>query len=364
MEVKRLAVHISTWIIVCVTAIRITCRHPQNVLLAPECSKGKKTKSKETKKFVPQFYRKPLPTMDGAVVAFGSNAGRVMFQDALSSGYMESFFPLIEQFRTQDEPAFCGISTLAMILNACQVDPGRLWKGPWRWYSEKLLDCCKPLREVETEGLTIAEFTCLAKCNGLIPTQILASESSEEDFRKHVKACSSESKEENRPFLVVSYTRKGLGQSGDGHFSPIGGYCPNTDSCLILDVARFKYPPHFVKLSTLYKAMLPLDKTSGKSRGFVVVKKAPTQGQLLFRFKGREHEISTLAAKLQNRIHKLLDEEIAHSKQDVKSTMVNIVERCLSAIDSKQGPVVKNYCHAFAHNFRKCETTVVDYPGK
>ena len=25
--------------------------------------------------------------------------------------------------------------TLAMVLNALGVDPGRKWKGPWRWFS-------------------------------------------------------------------------------------------------------------------------------------------------------------------------------------------------------------------------------------
>ena len=42
---------------------------------------------------------------------------------------MECYFPLAEQFRTQDEPAFCGLSTLTMVLNALAVDPGRVWKG-------------------------------------------------------------------------------------------------------------------------------------------------------------------------------------------------------------------------------------------
>ena len=48
-------------------------------------------------------------------------------------GTMESSFFLLEQFCTQDEPAFCGLATLAMALNALQVDPMRTWKGSWRW---------------------------------------------------------------------------------------------------------------------------------------------------------------------------------------------------------------------------------------
>lgn len=33
-----------------------------------------------------------------------------------------------------------------MILNALEIDPHRLWKGPWRWFSEDLLNCCKDLK--------------------------------------------------------------------------------------------------------------------------------------------------------------------------------------------------------------------------
>ena len=40
--------------------------------------------------------------------------------------------------------------------------------------------------------------------------------------------------------VVVSYSRKLLGQTGDGHYSPIGGYHRASDHVLILDVARFK----------------------------------------------------------------------------------------------------------------------------
>lgn len=34
----------------------------------------------------------------------------------------------------QDEPAYCGLSSLAMTLNTLSIDPRRTWKGPWRWW--------------------------------------------------------------------------------------------------------------------------------------------------------------------------------------------------------------------------------------
>ena len=57
--------------------------------------------------------------------------------------------------RTQDEPAFCGLASLAMVLNALAVDPRRPWKGPWRWFHEQMLDCCRPLSEVIQTGVIL-----------------------------------------------------------------------------------------------------------------------------------------------------------------------------------------------------------------
>lgn len=50
---------------------------------------------------------------------------------------------------------------------------------------------------------------------------------------------------------------------GDGHISPVGGYHPKKDMVLILDVARFKYPPHWVPLKLLFESMKALDQTTG-----------------------------------------------------------------------------------------------------
>ena len=57
--------------------------------------------------------------------------------------------------------------------------------------------------------------------------------------------------------------------AGDGHFSPLGGYHELEDMVLILDTARFKYPPHWVPLAQLYQAMASVDAVTGKARGFI-----------------------------------------------------------------------------------------------
>lgn len=57
-------------------------------------------------------------------------------------------------------------------------------------------------------------------------------------------------------------------QTGTGHFSPIGGYHAERDMALILDVARFKYPPHWVPLRLLWEAMDTVDESNGQHRGY------------------------------------------------------------------------------------------------
>lgn len=42
---------------------------------------------------------------------------------------MEGFYRLVSNFQTQSEPAYCGLASLSMVLNALAIDPGRKWKG-------------------------------------------------------------------------------------------------------------------------------------------------------------------------------------------------------------------------------------------
>jgi glutathione gamma-glutamylcysteinyltransferase len=208
------------------------------------------------------FYRRPLP--DGHV-AFSGPQGRELFREALAAGTLEGFFALSEQFHTQAEPAYCGLGSLVVALNALGIDPGRLWKGPWRWFDESLLDCCVPLDQVRARGLTLDELGCLASCNGARSTVVRASDATVESFRDALGRAS----ESSEAVVIASYHRGALGQTGQGHFSPLGGIHRERDLALVLDVARFKYPPHWVPIERLFAAMLPVDPATSRSRGWI-----------------------------------------------------------------------------------------------
>lgn len=245
------------------------------------------------------FYRRILPD---SCVALSSQEGQTRFASAMATKGLKSFFRLIEQFTTQSEPAFCGVSTLVIVLNTLAIDPRRAWKGPWRWYEESMLNCCVDPDVIKETGITINDFRCLAICQGLAVTVVLAEDAIVESddnndngngeqpshahdkgvdaFRQAVKQACVASDDTNHnldeettkeQYLVVSYTRKVLRQTGSGHFSPIAAYDSASDSVLVLDTARFKYGVHWVSLPLLFEAMIPKDPDTGKSRGYILL---------------------------------------------------------------------------------------------
>lgn len=215
------------------------------------------------------FYRRPLPNK---LVPFAGPEGRKLFREALADGSLEGYFALSEQFHTQADPAFCGLGSLVVALNALAIDPGRLWKGPWRWFDESLLDCCVPLEQVRTRGVTLGELSCLATCNGARAKVTYAAQADVLALRRAIEQCSRAA---DGQVLIAAYDRAALGQTGSGHYSPIGGYHRDADMALVLDVARFKYPPHWTPIDQLFQAMLPVDPQSGRSRGWVTLSADP-----------------------------------------------------------------------------------------
>jgi glutathione gamma-glutamylcysteinyltransferase len=208
---------------------------------------------------------------------------------------------------TQTEPAYCGITTLVLVLNAFSVDPQQTWKGPWRWYEEKMLNCCMDLEQVKENGITLRDFQCLAHCQGLSVDLHYGDSVTLDDFRAAVQtACvephdnDDDTEESALDILVVSYSRKVLGQTGSGHFSPVAAYDVKSDSVLILDTARFKYGAHWVPLPLLFEAMGPMDPDTGKSRGYCLLSFSSNPNvaaitsqplSLLFRSKMSQHPI-------------------------------------------------------------------------
>ncbi|KAJ3215731.1 hypothetical protein HDU67_010369 [Dinochytrium kinnereticum] len=216
------------------------------------------------------FYRRELPA---SLTSLNSKQGRQLIKDSLASGYAEAFLQLSGNLAHQSDPAFCGLSSLAMVLNALEIDPKRQWKGVWRWYDETLLDCCAPLEQIKDKGMTFTEFACLARCNGLDVEAKSGDQVTLAQFLHDIKSvCSGDGSVQ----MVVSFSRKVLDQTGDGHFSPVAAFHEGEGKVLVLDVARFKYPSYFVTVEKLYEALKPVDRETGRCRGYFLLRKEET----------------------------------------------------------------------------------------
>lgn len=287
-----------------------------------------------------EYYMRELPAV---CIPFTSAEGRTLFAEALAGGTMESYFTLASQFRTQDEPAYCGLTTLVMALNALNIDPRRLWKGPWRWFSEEMLDCCRPMHEIKQHGIDLHTFVCLANCHSAAaeifrpppPRQLLQDATvprperstaassaplTEDDFRRTVEAASRKAEGE---VLALSYSRLALGQTGAGHFSPLGGYHKGRDMVLVLDVARFKYMPHWVPVSAMWAAMQEVDKDTGLPRGYVRLRRRAATPLLLFHLSsGHSSEVASgtpppTSVCMSRRLRSSLEAGLANAKRAI-----------------------------------------------
>lgn len=63
--------------------------------------------------------------------------------------------------------------------------------GPWRWFDENMLDCCEPLEKVKDKGISFGKVVCLAHCAGAKVEAFRTNQSTIDDFRKYVMACTS-----------------------------------------------------------------------------------------------------------------------------------------------------------------------------
>lgn len=208
-----------------------------------------------------------------SLIDFKSPEGRAMLMACLESDAPgNKYLSLSEQFLTQSSPPSCGMATLAMVLNSLRVDPGRVWQQPWRWFTEEMLISCYPL-EMGKIGITMEHFGHIAECNGAAVETVYGEEVTVNEFRQVLRDV-FESSDEKR--IALAFDRQILGQTGTGHYSPVGAFNENADMILVLDVARFKYPPYWVPVELMWRAMCTHDPDTQRSRGFFILTPPPS----------------------------------------------------------------------------------------
>ncbi|KAI3864849.1 hypothetical protein MKX03_006088 [Papaver bracteatum] len=139
-----------------------------------------------------------------------------------------------------------------------------------------------------------------------------------DDFRKYLMTCTSS----EDFYVVTSYNRRTFKQTGTGHFSPIGGYHAGRNLALILDTARFKYPPHWVPETLLWEAMNTIDKATGNHRGFMLISRRSRTPSLLSTLSCKNGSWNDTAKYLMDDVHVLLQSSDVTDVQQVLSVVV------------------------------------------
>jgi hypothetical protein len=203
---------------------------------------------------------KNLP-LAGDLIAISSAEGRHL----LGATLVKTDYRQLEPFLLpQSRRAFCGPATSAAVINAAlrpavQVTQSSLF--------DTAAGATKSELAVSFGGLTLEELARFFRAHGLHVRIVHARGSNIASFREAAQSTLAEA----RTFLVVNYDRRGLGQVGAGHISPIGAFSRETDRLLVLDVATYKYPYTWVPVSSLWAAMSAVDPDSGRSRGYLLV---------------------------------------------------------------------------------------------
>jgi glutathione-S-conjugate glycine hydrolase len=204
----------------------------------------------------------PLDTAEGRRLLFGSEAHG-------------SFLPLAAHFLTQDTQTYCGVASIAMVLNAMTVPaPTTSDYAPHRLFTQDNLfsgrtDGIISADRVARQGMSLRQVAQILRAYGVEAEALLASDSNVNAFRDlAVEALQGADRH-----VIVNYARSALGQDAIGHISPLGAYDADSDRFLVLDVARYKYPPVWVETTALFAAMAATVDGLDRSRGFVLVRR-------------------------------------------------------------------------------------------
>ena len=184
---------------------------------------------------------------------------------------------LAAHFVGQSRRSFCGPATAVTTLNALRPEQAPLDQRTF--FSAPHFNRLAPFK-LSFTGMSLRQFAESLRAHNAEVAMVYASDVEMAEFR----SVAQRNLQSRGDFLLVNYQRAVLGQEPSGHISPIAAYHAGTDRLLILDVAAHKYPPVWVSVEALWKAMhQPLNPETSRTRGYVVVgmrshaKAAPAQ---------------------------------------------------------------------------------------
>jgi len=228
----------------------------------------------------------PLPT-DSNLIEFSSRTSERFLEKSMDNNSLK----LLSHFVTQTTTTYCGVASLVMVLNssglkapldslhstpekpATPTQPAKpaqpfYYFNQVDFFTDQVKKIVTP-EEVLIKGITLDQLNEIARIYGLTSNAYHADQfRSLKDFREFMIKAMSKKK-----FIIVNFARKELRQEGGGHHSPLAAYDENRDRFLLLDVAKYKYPPYWVKTKDLWKAIYTEDSDAEKNkwRGILVM---------------------------------------------------------------------------------------------
>ena len=206
----------------------------------------------------PSTHLEPLPAH---LIALDSPAGQALLA---GSDAVADYDDLVEHFVPQSRRAYCGVASALTALNAADAMATPLDQTTLFAHAGV---GAHPLK-VSFTGMSLNELGALMHAHGARVEIVHASEADLQSFRRQVR----QNLAREGDFLLVNYGREHLGQPPMGHISPVAAYHAGSDRLLVLDVAAHRYPPTWVAVEDMWKAMrAPLNAETTRTRGFLVV---------------------------------------------------------------------------------------------
>src|SRR5215467_6318244 len=237
----------------------------------------------------------PAAKIPQELIPFSSDEGLVRLARATAK---VDFPALANQFEAQSNPAFCGPTTAAIVLNAIRGRSADLPRDRSRLRDEDLRYVPKnydptiprftqdnvitkgqktraqvlgePLtingKQVSDYGYEIRQLDEMLRANGATTRlTIVDNNKVEQDIRNELV----ESLKRRGNYVIVAYKRDAVGQRGGGHISPLGAYDAESDSFLVLDVNPASAGWVWMPTATLVRGMRTFDTV--ENRGYILI---------------------------------------------------------------------------------------------
>jgi hypothetical protein len=215
-------------------------------------------------------------------LAFATTEPELIYWDTPSGKILHSrisvdadYWQLIPNFAVQNTQSYCSVASAITVLNAMPITkPVDPMYAPYAYFTQSNFFTPEVSKIISAQtvlemGMTRGEMVKALTAEGVHATTVAGDIIKEKALRTLLKKALGD----DGQYVLVNYLRAKLGQVGSGHWSVLAAYDVKSDKVLILDVAKYKYPPVWISISTLLDAINTLDSTSMQSRGLVLVGK-------------------------------------------------------------------------------------------